>query len=427
MQGSVSARGVTVIADRTRDERAGVAAHAAYLMGLSTDRRSEQSLGRGTIWSTAAVRAIHSVRGAMLLLVGSIWLCTGPVKAQVVAQGTSGEQSPARTEVVLGVVGPRAEALRGSLLALLRAELAELSLTLVERPPSRELSTWAGEAARSESTLLAILLDARSDQGWRVVVIDAARARAIVRDLPGGIRQDAASIEAVVSIALSAASALRDGLEVASSPLEAVVGGSPPRQESRPPTAASDVVQSATRPRAAERSFLRGSVGASSASFSPQALTTNGLALSLGVNWRARLEARLFGTLFWPATIRSALGEFQVNRALLGAAAGPAFQLGTLSLVPEAGLIAERLRRATTIPAEGILASEAKPLHRVGVVLALRLRLPLFRPLSAELAAGAAYFGRRVQFSSTGLAASPLAEVWPVAAIAQLGLDVATQ
>lgn len=363
----------------------------------------------------------------MLILVGGAWLCTGPAKAQLLAEGTSSRQSRARTEVVLGIVGPPAEALRGSLMSLLRAELAEMSLTVVERAPSHEVSAWADEAVRSERTLLAILLDARSDQGWRVVVIDAARARAIVRDLPGGIRQDAASIEAVVSIALSAAGALRDGLEVASSPLETVVGSSPVRMESRPSNAARDVARSTTSPRSAERSFLRGSVGASSASFSPQALTTNGLALSLGVNWRARLEARVFGTLFWPVAIRTALGEFEVNRALLGAAAGPALQLGTLSLVPEAGVIAERLRRSATMPAEGILASEAKPLHRLGVVLALRLRLPLFRPLSAELAAGAAYFGRRAQFSSTGPGASPLAEVWPVAAIAQLGLDVATQ
>jgi hypothetical protein len=66
-------------------------------------------------------------------------------------------------------------------------------------------------------------------------------------------------------------------------------------------------------------------------------------------------------------------------------------------------------------------------LYRVGAAAALRLRLPLVRPLSAELAVGAAYFGRHVQFSTTGPAAARLAEVWPAAAFAQLGLDVATE
>ena len=251
------------------------------------------------------MRPLHSVRAAIAVLVGVIFLFARSARAQASADRVTGEPQPyARTSVVLGIVGLRADALRGSLVGLLRAELAEMSLSLVERPPSRQLSTWASHAVRSEDTLLAILLDARSDQGWRVVVIDAARERAIVRDLPGGIEQDAASIEAVVSIAVSAAGALREGLEVASSPLEAVVGGSPAQTKSSRRTAgsASDVEQKEPSPGQRPQSFLRASVGASTASFSPQAVMTHGLALALGVNWSAKLEARLFGTLFWPGT-----------------------------------------------------------------------------------------------------------------------------
>jgi hypothetical protein len=358
---------------------------------------------------------------------GVLSLGTRPARAQASTDRVGAEHPHARTVVVLGVVGLRAAAQHGSLVGLLQAELTEMSLSLVERPPSRDVAAWASDAVRSHDTLLAILLDARSDQGWRLVVIDAARGRAIVRDLPGGIQQDAASIEAVVSIAVSAASALREGLEVASSPLEAVVGGPPEPTKSSPRAADSAVAVNERSPARRPQSFLRGSIGASSASFSAQAVTTQGMAFALGVNWRAQLEARVFGSLFWPATIRTTWGEFGVKRALLGAAAGPVLQLRQLSLVPEAGVIAERLRRSETTPAAGVLATEAKPLYRIGAVLALRLRLPLIRPLSAELATGAAYFGRSARFSTTGAAASQLAEAWPVAAFAQLGLDVATE
>jgi hypothetical protein len=332
--------------------------------------------------------------------------------------------------VVLGIVGLRTEAARGSLVGLLRAELAEMRLSLVERPPSTELFAWASDAVHSETTLLAILLDTRSDEGWRLVVIDAARSRAVVRDLPGGIQQDAASIEAVVSIAVSAANALLEGLEVASSPLEAVVGGSPAKASSSRHAAGGESAAEQDESSAGRRrpsSFLRGTVGASIASFSPQVVTTQGLALSLGISWRTQLEARVFGTLFWPATIHTALGEFSVRRALFGVAAGPVLELGTFSVVPEAGIVAERLQRSETMPVVGVVATEAQPLYRVGGLLALRLRLPLIRPLSAELFAGAAYFGRRAQFSTTGPGASRLADVWPVAAVTQLGLDVATE
>lgn len=396
-------------------------------MGLWTVTRSEQSSRRCTIGRPCAAKPFYSARGAIIILTGVACLCARPARGQALAEQTSREQARTRTEVVLGVVGLHAEALRVSLVGLLQAELSELSLSLVERSPSREVSAWASEAVRSERALLAVLLDARSDRGWRLVVIDAARGRAIVRDLPGGIQQDAASIEAVVSIAVSAASALREGLEVASSPLEAVVGDSPAQTQSSRRTVTSDPVEPAPSPAHGRRWILRGSLGAGVASFSPEKVATTGIALALGVDWHARLEARVFGTWFWPASIHTALGEFEVNRALLGVAAGPILKLRTFSLIPEAGVVTERLQRSETTPAAGVLATEGQALYRIGGALALRLRLPLIRPLSAELVAGAAYFGRRVQFATTGPAATQLAEVWPVAAFVQLGLDAATQ
>jgi hypothetical protein len=162
-------------------------------------------------------------------------------------------------------------------------------------------------------------------------------------------------------------------------------------------------------------------------SFSPEATTTNRLALALGFHWRRLVEARAFGSLFWPATIRSPFGDFRVNRAQFGVVAGPVLQLERLSLIPEAGFVAERLKRFETAPATGVHANQPAAMYRPGAMLALRLCLPLIRPVSAELAAGAAYFGRRAQFRATSAEPARLAEVWPVTVFAQLALDVATE
>jgi hypothetical protein len=106
----------------------------------------------------------------MVFLLAGLFLAMPCARAQIAAdQPASALRPPARNAVVLGIVGLRAEALRVSLVGLLRAELAAMSLSLVERPPSPDLSAWAGGAVRSDDTLLAILLDARSDQGWRAV------------------------------------------------------------------------------------------------------------------------------------------------------------------------------------------------------------------------------------------------------------------
>jgi hypothetical protein len=296
----------------------------------------------------------------------------------------------------------------------------------VEKPPKATLSAWAAEATRSPGVLAAILLDGGSEQGWRVIVIDAARGRAIARTLPGGIQKDAASIEAVVSIVVSAAGALREGLEVASSPMEAVVGRPP-----APPPDVSDTGHApdsnapATQPTGPTRSFVRGTLGASVASFSPAAATTEGMTFALGASLRGHVEAHAFGSFFWPALMRGPLGEFRVTRVLFGVALGPAFTAGSLSFVPEAGVAGERLHRFDTTPAAGSFATAPSTFVRFGGLLALRLRQRLVRPLSVELVAGSAYFGRRVRFTGSSSESSWSVDAWPAVAFAQLGLDLA--
>ncbi len=352
-------------------------------------------------------------------------LSTARAQAQTPTSPPSSDRAPSRTQVIFGTVGIRAQEARGSLIALLAAQLGGLQLVLVEDEPSEPFSAWALRATRSQRVLAAVLLDGRSEHGWRLVIIDAARGRAIARALAGGVRNDAANVEAVVSISVSAASALREGLEVASTPVASVVGDGhrprvppPPLLSSRRP-----LTPSVTR---AGNWAAQGVVGATVASFSPEAPTTQGLALGLGVSFRSHFEARMFGAFFIPPRIRGPLGEFSLARAFLGAAAGPVVGAPRLSFTPELGVVAERLKRYDANPVPGVFATESSSLYRLGGLLGFRLRHRIFAPLSVELAAGTMYFGRRLLFSAKGPETSWSMSVRPGVAFAQLGLQLAT-
>jgi hypothetical protein len=370
--------------------------------------------------------SFHYMYGRVAMLLGAAWLVTAEANAEPTKDLVIPAPSSARTEVVLGTIGIHAQPVRASLLALLAAELGRMKLSLVEEATGESISAWASESTRSGRVLAAILLDGRSEQGWRLVVIDAARGRAIDRALPGGLRDDAASIEAVVSIIVSAASALREGLEVASKPVAAVVGGpsAPAGSESVDSTAHAPA---RARPAPAREDWsLAGSLGASVASFSPAAPTTEGIDLALSVRFRAHLEARAFGTVFMPSLIRGPFGDFRVARAFLGIAAGPVFKALAFSFAPEAGLVVERVLRFDANPSAGVLATSPSALYRIGGLLALRLRHTLSSPLSVELTTGTMYFGRRLEFTAQSPESSWSEGVWPAVAFARLGLEIAT-
>lgn len=357
-----------------------------------------------------------------MLLLGAAWLVASEASAETGPPVS--EAAPARTEVVLGTVGVEAGPARSSLVTLLEGELGRANLSLMQREAREPLSRWADETARSKRVLVVLLLDGRNAD-WRLIVIDAARNRAIARDLRGGLDQDAASIEAVVSIAVSAATALREGLEIASSPVAAVVGDPPPShvQAAQNETAH----RAATKPRTAQRaeSSARASLSATLSSFSSAAPTTEGLSLALGARFRALAEARVTGALFAPAQIGTPLGEFQVSRGWIAASAGPVFGNRSFSLTPEAGVVVERLRRFDATPAAGVAETDAAALYRVGGSLSLRLRHTLVGPLSGELVTGAVYFGRRVRFSAKSADSSWSVDAWPALAFGQLGLEMA--
>jgi hypothetical protein len=326
-----------------------------------------------------------------------------------------------RSEVVVGIVGPLDAEARATLARLLRAELEPHGLVLVERDPSGETRAWARDVANEERHLLAALLDTKGRSGWRLVVIDTARGRAISRELPGGER-DAANIEAIVSIVVSATNALREGLEVASAPLETVV--EPNRAPPPPPPP-----PQAPKSEPSAGTTLHGSLTATSASFSEAAEPTVGGALAVGVSIASWVDVDLGGTRYLPVSVDSVFGSFTLERTALSLTAGPVFRSGSFAFVPALGITGEWIARRDTLAAPGVARGDEEPvIRRFGGALTIRGRYRLLSSGDEEFvsvvgALGASYFGDRVRFL-----AGPdlLAEARRSAFGAELGLFIAT-
>ncbi|HEX6277993.1 MAG TPA: hypothetical protein VFZ53_33345 [Polyangiaceae bacterium] len=336
-----------------------------------------------------------------------------------------------RREVVVGVSGPFDADARATFVRLLRAELDAQQLVLLENDPRGEPRAWAHTVTRSERRLLAVLLDTRAPAGWRVVVIDAARGRAISRELPRGER-DAAAVEAVVSIVLSATRALREGLEVASAPLETVVEPRVPAPAS--PPAAPRPTRAAKPPpeRSAHSSSgtsLHGSLAAEAASFAAGAEPTFGATLAAGAALASRVEVDTFVARTLPRRVDSDFGSFALERTTLGVSAGPRFGAGSFAFVPAAGVCVEWIGRSDTEAAPGAASNDdSGTTVRAGGRVELRARYRLVANAGVEhvsllATAGASYFTESVRF----LAGTELiAEARHAAFQGGVGLFVAT-
>jgi hypothetical protein len=299
---------------------------------------------------------------------------------------------------------------------------------LVETDPNLDARGWARDVTKGEHRLLAALLETKGSAGWRLVVIDAARGRAISRELPQGER-DAANVEAVVSIVVSATNALREGLEVASAPLESVV--EPERsQPSQAPPPAEPEPEPAPAPRASTSgTSLYARVTAVGASFAENTEPTFGGSLALGASFASVVEADFAAARHLPVSVESDFGSFELDRTALVLSAGPAFGGGAFVFVPSLGATVEWIRRSSTRASEGVAVDDdSTTISRFGGVLAMRGRYRLFSNGNAELVSlvggvSAAYFGERVRFLAGD---DVLTEVRRSSYQAELGLFFAT-
>jgi len=373
------------------------------------------------------VASLNSAKGLIALL-AAVAVLPARARAEGDPVAASDPVEPARSarvEVVVGMTGPLSGEVRGELRRLLEVELRAQGLVLVERDPDAALSAWAEQASQDERTLLAVLLDARERKGWRVVVIDAARARAIARQLSGGIEENAASIEAVVSIVLSASSALREGLEVASSLVDDVVGGEPAAPSPPPKAPRPAEPRAIPAPIDPGETVVRVALGSSIATFSSAAPATWGASAALGLTFRSSVEFTASAAYYLPVTVDSAFGNFELDRATAALSGGPMLLEGRFGLTPEAGVCLEWLRRSATHAEAGVSATAEQSVQRWGALLALRSRYRVIAPLSVELRAGAAYFAQSVEFVAKSPENVRLADIAPAVFFGSLGLEAA--
>jgi hypothetical protein len=338
-----------------------------------------------------------------------------------------------RTRVVFGVRGELSPDVRGALQRLLGAELRQAGLTLLELEPNSRLATWARHVERQHSPLISVVLEVEP-QGFRVIVIDSQRGRAIARELPGGVEQNAANIEAVVTIVLSASRALMEGLEVASTPVDAMLGDGADAEsvkKNEPPSAgaallaAKEPVDVARTQEDVHPLELHAGVFGTVTTFSEVEALSPGLLLAVALSLPLGAELRVAAARQRTASVATDFGSFALERSWASIAFGPSFRRGSLTFVAEAAFVSEWILRSDTRPAAGSATNASRVLPRFGGMLGARARYTVVTPLSLEIGAGGAYFGRSILFSVDDRAAPELVRVTPLAFSGALGLAVA--
>ncbi len=324
----------------------------------------------------------------------------GPSSAATGDASTSGATPEMRTLLVVRLEGALGEAREAALESLLRSELSSAGVEVSLARSDEPRLAWTARARRDRRVLVLGILDARDEGAWRLYVIDAARGRAIVRRLPGGLAADAAALEGVSAILSSAVAAVREGLEVASAPVEEVVGGLPAekRAASPPPPARAplDDERVETEPSSTGALFRPFAAALARGSTLASRVVPGG-AVRLGLS-HGRLRLSLDASYDTRATVTTPLGEFDLERWLLGLKAGYVLLLGELSLEPRLGTGAELLSRRGTMPEAGVSASGDRSYARFTAFAGVWLGVPLGAAVALELGAEAAFAPRKVRF-----------------------------
>ena len=329
-----------------------------------------------------------------------------------------------RATVALAVFGDFPLALLDSLTRLLAPEMAHAQLTLRVSQPTMALRVWADNERTDPHTLLVAALDVQKGDSWRLVLVDAARGRALVRELPGGVARDRAALEAVGSMVASAAHALQEGLELASRSVDDALSeaATPTRHEVSPAPAISPPPTVANRVRA------RGAAGLSVASFERSAPISYGVGVELAV------LIEHFGIQLTLARYRPRLntnaGSFDIDRTAIAMATVARREWGALAGEVGIGAAGELLQRDGAV-ANGAAAATpmlgGSNLVRCGPLLELAGRLRLASHLSLSMGSGWSYFPQRIRYLESGpnsTTMTTLASPWPVVAFGRIALEV---
>jgi hypothetical protein len=330
-----------------------------------------------------------------------------------------------RVVVELGVTdslpSEQVTALRG----LLESQLSSRGLSPRLEYGITDVRRWLSHD--SKDALLRVALDAPADGGWRLFLVDTTRGRAVARTLTGGLRRDRAAIEAVCDIVVSAALALREGLEVASQSVdEALTGVGPGGAQPAPPAAAAPVTAARDAPAAGAGFALRLQAGAGPAlaTFARAAPACWGAGAAVSV-WHGGAGLEVAAARYLGQTVNAAQGKFTIDRAQIGLSAAAGASWRRARLEGGLGLLLEILERGDAIPAAGsIAATTPDALTRFGPQATATLGFWVSPRVAITWALGAGYFPRRVRYLSAAGPETSLAEPWPLTGSSTLRVNV---
>lgn len=320
-----------------------------------------------------------------------------------------------RPRVLIGVMGSLQATQQTDLTQLVAAELARDGSQQQRQLELRALTDQSALAAmqREAGVLLVVLLDVRAASLWKLYLVDAARSRAISREMPGESRGNLAALEAVASVISSAVRALDEGLEIASQPLAEVVDASEPQPVSPP--------RSQSLQRHAAR--FSTSLAAAVASFEDSAVVTAGVWGSLRLPLPPPLMLRVSLAAHWPSELRSRFGSFALQRTQGALSLGISSEGDAWAFSFETGATLELLRRQVLSTSASANSTTNTALLRAGALAMLGSRYRLGRRWALEFGLGVAYFPRRVRYTLVPFGDQALASPWPVVGLSQLGLE----
>jgi hypothetical protein len=356
-----------------------------------------------------------------------------PVADPPAAGGTLESARDSRTVLVLRIEGPLDPERESALTGLLSSQLSPSHVTLTVERSSLPFLGWTAHARKDPRALVLAILDVRPSDGWAVYVVDAARGRAILRRLAGA-ETNAAALEEVSAILTSAVAAVREGLEVASKPVAAVVGGDEPTRAApsappsrSPPPPPPDDAASAPSPHDAaapheQNSFFFAGVYGRSATLARSVVP--GLEGEVGLELPFALRLSLGAAYDFPATRTTELGSFELRRFVSALRVGRTIGLGPVLFEPRAGSGVEVVRRSDTTPVEGAVAGPDRTHARASAFLGALLRYPLVNDaLSFAVGIDGSYAPQPLHFTESG--GRRIASAGSFGLSARAGLEVA--
>jgi hypothetical protein len=346
------------------------------------------------------------------------WLLGGVARAAA----TDGDRVLVELAVADSLPGEQATALR----SLLESQLPPHGLKLRIEHGITDVRRWLSRD--SDDTLLRVALDASPASGWRLLLVDATRGRAVARTLTGGVRRDRAAIEAVCDIVVSAAVALREGLEVASQTVDEALTGAPATgaPPATPSIAASTAVSSsAPIPGPSFALRVQAGAGPAVATFARAAPTSWGAGAAISV-WHEGAGLELSAARYLSQTVATTEGSFAIDRTQVGLSAAAAARWRRAHLSGSLGLLFEILQRGEASPAAANIATTGPDaVTRLGPQAAASVGLAVSRRVAVIWAVGLGYFPRRVRYLSTVGNDAALAEPWPLTGVGTVRLEVA--